>query len=339
MAEPLKPGDPERLGAYELVGRLGEGGQGVVFEGRGPEDERVAVKLLRAQLSGDPTARARFVRELEAAERVGWLNVVPRAAMGLSAAAMSATGVALVREAFPGRGFAVPIGIWGAVAGMPAVLGSVVASLLGDGTGQWLGLRLLPTMVGALVAAPLTGLLISKAGVRWPPATAPIMLALGALGAMVMLDAHTPYAAVAVLLLVEGAALGALTVGLAVAIVGDPPGGLTGFAGGLQEMCQWLGVHFAALLLLLGKARDLGGDSSMNIANIDEVHRLPLLVAVLVALLAAVVLVVIRRPDLEPAARSEPLGGPAHPGLPATQPGPQGASPAFYAGAEPPSGD
>jgi hypothetical protein len=27
----LQPGDPRRLGAYELVGRLGEGGQGVVY--------------------------------------------------------------------------------------------------------------------------------------------------------------------------------------------------------------------------------------------------------------------------------------------------------------------
>ncbi|MBO2446738.1 MFS transporter [Actinomadura barringtoniae] len=70
MAGPLRPGDPERLGEYELAGRLGEGGQGVVFEGRGPEGERVAVKLLRAQFTSDASARARFVREIEAAERV-----------------------------------------------------------------------------------------------------------------------------------------------------------------------------------------------------------------------------------------------------------------------------
>ncbi|WP_433326488.1 bifunctional serine/threonine protein kinase/MFS transporter [Spirillospora sp. CA-294931] len=70
MADALKPGDPERLGDYELVGRLGEGGQGVVFEGRDPEGRPVAVKLLHARFTEDAAARARFVRELEAAERV-----------------------------------------------------------------------------------------------------------------------------------------------------------------------------------------------------------------------------------------------------------------------------
>ncbi|REE98881.1 bifunctional serine/threonine-protein kinase/ABC transporter substrate-binding protein [Thermomonospora umbrina] len=69
-AAPLVPGDPERLGAYELTGRLGEGGQGVVYLGRDGEGRRVAVKLLHAQLSGNTAARSRFVRELEVAERV-----------------------------------------------------------------------------------------------------------------------------------------------------------------------------------------------------------------------------------------------------------------------------
>ncbi|MGI8331040.1 bifunctional serine/threonine-protein kinase/ABC transporter substrate-binding protein [Actinomadura scrupuli] len=70
MADPLLPGDPERLGDYELIERLGAGGQGVVFLGRGPDGEQVAVKLLHAQLSRDEGARARFVREASVAERV-----------------------------------------------------------------------------------------------------------------------------------------------------------------------------------------------------------------------------------------------------------------------------
>ncbi|WP_433332678.1 serine/threonine-protein kinase [Spirillospora sp. CA-294931] len=67
---PLAPGDPRRLGAYELTGRLGEGGQGVVYLGRGLAGRPVAVKLLHARFDRDAEARARFVRELSVIERV-----------------------------------------------------------------------------------------------------------------------------------------------------------------------------------------------------------------------------------------------------------------------------
>ncbi|WP_242614577.1 serine/threonine protein kinase [Actinomadura roseirufa] len=75
-AHPLRSGDPARLGGYEILGRLGEGGQGAVFLGRptapgarGTADH-VAIKLLHGGLTGDESARARFVRELEVAKRV-----------------------------------------------------------------------------------------------------------------------------------------------------------------------------------------------------------------------------------------------------------------------------
>ncbi|MFC9973781.1 serine/threonine-protein kinase [Spirillospora sp. NPDC127200] len=72
MADPasLQPGDPQRLGAYALLGRLGDGGQGVVYLGRGPDGREVAVKLLHARFGADAEARARFGRELALIQRV-----------------------------------------------------------------------------------------------------------------------------------------------------------------------------------------------------------------------------------------------------------------------------
>jgi serine/threonine protein kinase len=66
-----EPGDPRRLGPYELVGRLGQGGMGVVFLGRERRGGRLAaVKALRPELAGDPAFAARFRREVEAVRRV-----------------------------------------------------------------------------------------------------------------------------------------------------------------------------------------------------------------------------------------------------------------------------
>ncbi|MEU5878294.1 serine/threonine-protein kinase [Spirillospora sp. NPDC047279] len=70
MAEQMRVGDPASLGPYRLTGRLGEGGQGVVFLAEAPDGSRVAVKLLRAHLGDDREARARFMREAETARRV-----------------------------------------------------------------------------------------------------------------------------------------------------------------------------------------------------------------------------------------------------------------------------
>lgn len=69
-ANPLVLGDPPQLGVYRLEGRLGEGGQGVVYLGRHPDGREVAVKLLRAQFSNDEEARSRFIRELEVIGRI-----------------------------------------------------------------------------------------------------------------------------------------------------------------------------------------------------------------------------------------------------------------------------
>ncbi|WP_169808648.1 serine/threonine-protein kinase [Microtetraspora niveoalba] len=67
-ADPLEPGDPRVLGEYEIVGRLGEGGQGIVYEGWSRSGERVAIKVLRG--GADPASRRRLARELQSALRV-----------------------------------------------------------------------------------------------------------------------------------------------------------------------------------------------------------------------------------------------------------------------------
>ncbi|MBA9006623.1 MULTISPECIES: serine/threonine-protein kinase [Thermomonospora] len=67
---PLGPGDPRRLGGYTLLGRLGEGGQGVAYLGRGRDGELVTVKLLHGGRAAGPRARSRFAKEAEAARQV-----------------------------------------------------------------------------------------------------------------------------------------------------------------------------------------------------------------------------------------------------------------------------
>jgi hypothetical protein len=67
---PLAPGDPERVGPYRLLGRLGAGGMGTVFLGRADDGTRVAVKVLRPELAGDPAFLRMFRHEVAAARRV-----------------------------------------------------------------------------------------------------------------------------------------------------------------------------------------------------------------------------------------------------------------------------
>ncbi|GAA0923308.1 serine/threonine-protein kinase [Nonomuraea longicatena] len=67
---PLVAGDPDQLGSFRLTGRIGEGGQGIVYLGVNEQGERAAIKLLHVKFTGDTIARSRFGRELRAAQRV-----------------------------------------------------------------------------------------------------------------------------------------------------------------------------------------------------------------------------------------------------------------------------
>ena len=56
-----------RIGPYEVVGKLGEGGMGEVYRARDPRLRReVAIKVLPALLSSDPERQTRFEREAQA---------------------------------------------------------------------------------------------------------------------------------------------------------------------------------------------------------------------------------------------------------------------------------
>lgn len=67
--EPLRSGDPEVIGEYKLVARLGAGGMGVVFLGTRGAD-RVAIKVMRSSFFDDPSLRTRFEREIDTLKRV-----------------------------------------------------------------------------------------------------------------------------------------------------------------------------------------------------------------------------------------------------------------------------
>ncbi len=69
-SEPLRAHDPRRLGSYELVGRLGEGGMGTVFLARSAAGVLVAVKVVRADLAPDDEFRRRFRSELDRVRQV-----------------------------------------------------------------------------------------------------------------------------------------------------------------------------------------------------------------------------------------------------------------------------
>jgi hypothetical protein len=68
--EPLRRWEPERIGPYVLLGRLGAGAMGRVYLGRSTAGRLVAVKTIKIELADEAGFRARFAHEVAAARRV-----------------------------------------------------------------------------------------------------------------------------------------------------------------------------------------------------------------------------------------------------------------------------
>lgn len=64
------------VGGYQIGRLLGEGGMGEVYEARAPDGKPVALKLIRAPLSGEPDFVRRFEREELAARSVSHRGIV-----------------------------------------------------------------------------------------------------------------------------------------------------------------------------------------------------------------------------------------------------------------------
>jgi serine/threonine protein kinase len=68
--ELLRRWDPERIGPYVILGRLGAGAMGQVYLGRSAAGRLVAVKTIKVELAEEAGFRTRFAQEVAAARRV-----------------------------------------------------------------------------------------------------------------------------------------------------------------------------------------------------------------------------------------------------------------------------
>ncbi len=67
--ERLRPGDPEQIGPWQIVNRLGAGGMGIVYMGNNGT-RAAAIKIVREFLLEDPSSRGRLSREVAILKKI-----------------------------------------------------------------------------------------------------------------------------------------------------------------------------------------------------------------------------------------------------------------------------
>ena len=84
MSEPITWAGPtaesvrSRFGRFELLGRIGAGGSGIVFRARDPQlDRLVALKIARAETLVSKEAKQRFIREARVLAALRHPNIIP----------------------------------------------------------------------------------------------------------------------------------------------------------------------------------------------------------------------------------------------------------------------
>src|SRR5262249_20295119 len=106
-----------KIGAYQVLDRLGEGGMGTVYKGRHERMERlVAIKVLARNVAESEAFLQRFQREVETVARLSHPNIV----MAFDAGE-SALGPYLVMEFVDGRDLATDVRLSGPLAVQPGI--------------------------------------------------------------------------------------------------------------------------------------------------------------------------------------------------------------------------